>query len=59
MMAREAFFLRKKGYKTFLIAMEMLNSNDTELLFDSFDEIVHKCLFYPVLGKILKSIKHK
>ncbi len=57
MMAREAFFLRKKGYKTFLIAMEMLNSNDVELLFDSFDEIVHKCLYYPVLGKILKSIK--
>tara|TARA_B100000035_G_scaffold4182_2_gene3756 strand:- start:2031 stop:3371 length:1341 start_codon:yes stop_codon:yes gene_type:complete len=59
MMARQAFFLRKKGYKTFLISMQMLNSNDIELLFDSFDEIVHKCLFYPVLGKILKSINPK
>ena len=56
MMARQAAFLRKSGFKTFLISMGNINDNDAELLVDSFDEIIHNCLFFPILGKILKKI---
>ena len=56
MMAREAYLLKKKGYKTFLINMESFNQNDMELLAESFDEIIQNCLFFPFLKKILNSI---
>ena len=56
MMARQAAFLRKSGFKTFLISMGNINDNDAELLVDSFDEIIHNCLFFPILGKILKKL---
>ena len=56
MMAREAAYLRKSGFKTFLISMGNISNNDAELLADSFDEIIQSCLFFPILGKILKKI---
>ena len=34
--------------------MDNISDNDAELLADSFDEIIQKCLFFPILGKILK-----
>ena len=57
MMARQALYLRKQGFKTFLISMESINEKDFYLLNESFNEIIHKCLFYPSLKKILKQIK--
>ena len=56
MMAREACLLKKKGYKTFLINMEAINKNDMDLLEESFNEIIHNCLFFPFLKKILNLI---
>ena len=56
MMARETAYLRKSGFKTFLISMDNISENDAELLADSFDEIIQKCLFFPILGKILKKL---
>ena len=48
--------MKNKGYKTFLITMDQINSNDYLLIKDSFDPFDQKRFVFPALKKILDSI---
>ena len=56
MLSRQALAMKNKGYKTFLITMDQINSNDYLLIKDSFDHTIQNVLFFPALKKILDSI---
>ena len=56
MLSRQALAMKNKGYKTFLITMDQINSNDYLLIKDSFDHTIQNVLFFQHLKKILDSI---
>ncbi len=56
MIARQAAFMKKNGFKTYLISMETLSEQNIKMIKDSFDEIIQTCFFFPTLGKIIKSV---
>jgi len=55
-LSRQANFLRKKGFKTFLICMEQMTHVNFEMVENSFDRVLQNCCFYPTLDKILNSV---
>ena len=48
---KRSLFVKKVVSKHFLISMGNINDNDAELLVDSFDEIIHNCLFFHISKK--------
>ena len=56
MLARQALVMKNRGFKTFLINMGQISSNDQLLIKDSFNNIIQNVLFFPALKKILDEI---
>ena len=56
MLARQALVMKNRGFKTFLINMGQISSNDQLLIKDSFNNIIQNVLFFPALKKILNAI---
>ena len=48
--------MKNRGFKTFLINMGQISSNDQLLIKDSFNNIIQNVLFFPALKKILDEI---
>ena len=57
MLLRQAKIMKNNGYKTYLINMEPLKEVDYINSSNCFDDIIQNCLFFPLLGNILDSIK--
>ena len=55
-LSRQAEFMKKNGYKTFLISMDSLSQQNLEMIIGSFDNIIQNLSFFPTLGKVLNSI---
>ena len=56
MFSRQAFAMKNRGYKTFLITMDQINYNDHLLIKNSFDHVIQNILFFPALKNILNFI---
>tara|TARA_B100001057_G_scaffold497108_1_gene600340 strand:+ start:396 stop:1745 length:1350 start_codon:yes stop_codon:yes gene_type:complete len=54
--SRQASYMKKNRFKTYLITMENLSKKNLEMIENSFDEILQNCSFFPTLGKIINSI---
>ena len=51
MLSRQALAMKNKGYKTFLITMDQINSNDYLLIKDSFDHTIQKRFVFSSIKK--------
>ena len=47
MLARQALVMKNRGFKTFLINMGQISSNDQLLIKDSFNNIIQNVFVFP------------